>query len=179
MSQGTKYETKANLLASIKAKIFTNKQYKVTADFIQTACNNIVESLWSRTPDEVIYVINDDNIADHAELRDTRAIITNIPDDTTLISFECETALESFVKEVSGNMIVEVSALTFVTTPINGTKVKMIGMGNLYASSSTDFGVGQFSEYYYTYRGNYQGCIAVKAFETFMYWNGVWYYNAY
>lgn len=49
MSSGTKYENKIDLLASIISKVYTNTSFSVTADKIQTAMNDIIESLWDKT----------------------------------------------------------------------------------------------------------------------------------
>lgn len=51
MSQGTKYTVKNSLLASVARKVFTNTTWQVTADMIQTAMNDIIESLWGLVTD--------------------------------------------------------------------------------------------------------------------------------
>ena len=169
MSQGTEYPTKIGLLNAIKAKIFTNRRFYTTADRIQTAINDVVESLWGKTQEEVIYVIDDDNVADHVGVfsADNHPTLMNIPNNTTILSIETTTGISAML-------------LTFVTTPSNGKRLDIVGNLKIWqGTDSWDTEIGQFSAYYYTYRNSYADAISLEGFESFMYWNGVWFYNGY
>jgi len=48
MGAGTDYQIKEDLLNAIDQLIYTNNTFDVTADMINTACQDIVESLWNK-----------------------------------------------------------------------------------------------------------------------------------
>lgn len=164
MSTGTKYTSKATLLTSILQKIFTNKSFKVTADKIQTAINDVIESLWNRRYDKVILTIEDDNVADYLSGTD----LQNIPNDTDIISIEVTTAIN-------------VATISFVSTPSNGKEIRIVGNGkiNLWQGDGTATPY-QLSKYYYSFIDGHSGASqSIGIFQDFMLWNEVWYYDGY
>lgn len=118
---------------------------------------------------ENIYVVNDDNVADHVGVFGAfnHPTLINIPNDTTILSIETTSEISAML-------------LTFITTPSNGKRLDIVGNVKIWQGGpGWDTEIGRFSAYYYVYRHSYVGTISVEGFESFMYWNGVWYYRGY
>lgn len=179
MGTGTKYTTKSNLIASIVQKVFTNVSFKVTADNIQTALNNIVESLWSKKYEPVILEINDANLSTYYEAKpyiNTYAYgLKAIPDDVDYIVINTTT-------------LVQIAEISFVSNIPNGKTIRIFStyidnnVGNLKiweGNGDINF-PRQISQYYYSMiDGHYDSYSTKELYQEFMYWNGVWYYDGY
>ena len=178
MGTGTKYTTKSNLIASIVQKIYTNVSFKGTADNIQTALNNIVESLWNKKYEPVVLEINDANLSDYYE---TKPYISQyahglkaIPDNVDYIAINTTSILQiaeiSFVSNVPNGKTIRVFS---INTPSGGNLSLWQGNGD------TSF-INQLSRYYYSMTDSRNGSYNTKElYQEFMFWNGVWYYDGY
>ena len=178
MGTGTKYTTKSNLIASIVQKVFTNVSFKVTADNIQTALNNIVESLWSKKYEPVILEINDANLNIYYELKpylsDYSGGLKAIPDNVDYIV-------------INTTSLLRIAEISFVSNVPNGKNIRIFstntsGDGNLSlweGNGNTNF-INQLSRYYYSMTDSHNGSYNTKElYQEFMFWNGVWYYDGY
>ena len=178
MGTGTKYTTKSNLIASIVQKVFTNVSFKVTADNIQTALNNIVESLWSKKYEPVILEINDANLSMYYENKPYLSIyaygLKAIPDNVDYIV-------------INTTSLLRIAEISFVSNVPNGKNIRIFstntsGDGNLSlweGNGNTNF-INQLSRYYYSMTDSHNGSYNTKElYQEFMFWNGVWYYDGY
>lgn len=178
MGTGTKYTDKTSLITSIVQKVFTNVSFKVTADNIQTALNNIVESLWSKKYEPVILEINDANLSTYYEAKEYINTYAHglkaIPDN-----------VDYLVINTTG--LIEIAEISFVSNVPNGKTIRIFNnhAGNvnnlkIWQGNGNPNFPKQITQYYYSMvDGHYDSYNTKELYQEFMYWNGVWYYDGY
>lgn len=167
MSSGTRFTTKDGLISSIVKKIYTNTKFEVSADKIQTAIRDVVESLWDKRPN--ILTITDANISQYYSVIDSYIPILTIPAETDILMFNTTVDTNLFGIRMSGDYY-------------NGKKLKISGYVRFWQPDIYSLGIsGRMSQYYYanTYSSNngYDGRVnqIIEAFAEFVWWNGTWY----
>lgn len=174
MGSGTKFITKEGLVSSVVKKIYTNKNFEVSADKIQTAIRDVIETLWDRRPNILIITTSDINIGgsspyityDIADPTHSRKIFT-IPSEIDMLVFENATP-------------VDIHAIRITGTVYNGKKLKISGNVILKQAPSGMELNGRVGRYFYYHNSitpfnfSYSAPI-VEAFTELIWWNGVWF----
>lgn len=171
MGKGTRFSTKEGLLSSVIKKIYTNINFEVSADKIQTAINDVIESLWNKRPNTLI--LNDANISQYKSIVENYLPIVTIPTDTDILVFETTGDLNLFGIRMSGDIY-------------NGKKLTVTGRVRFWQPPGYFYTVqGRMSDYYYAYThssfSNTDGRDnqMIQSFAEFIWWNGVWFGNWY
>ena len=167
MATGTRFSTKDGLISSITKKIYTNTKFEVSADKIQTAIRDVIESLWDKRPN--ILVINDANISQYMSVVESFRPIVTIPVETDILVFETSGDTNLFGIRMSGDFY-------------NGKKLKVTGRIRFWQPDDYSLLIqGRMSRYYYAHTyspvSNNDGRInqIFECFSEFIYWNGAWF----
>lgn len=171
MATGTRFSTKEGLISSVIKKIYTNTKFEVSADKIQTAIRDVIESFWDRRPN--ILILNDANISQYMSIVESYRPIVIIPVETDILRFEVTSDLNLFGIRMSGDYY-------------NGKKLKVSGNVRFWQPESYSLSIqGRMAEYYYAYTYSYvsnndgRNNKMYESFAEFIWWNGVWFGNWY